>query len=203
MNCFVRRNARTRTAVLGILLLLGAQGMVACAPVLLGTGVVTAINVVNERRSFGRAFDDNSLELELRAEMRTDEQLKPNNISVTAINGIVLLTGEVASDEMRQRAEALAKANKKTRTVVNELQLAGSTSLTSRLNDTYITARVKTYLIGTKGLPQNAVKVVTEGGKVYLMGVVTQAEADAAVQAARKASGATHIVKVFEYIEEE
>ena len=200
MYSLVGQCGRIRTAFLGILLLFTAELMTACVPVMVGAALVTGVNVVTDRRSLARNFNDNTLELALRFEVRNDEELKGNNVSVTAINGIVLLTGEVATDALRRRAYDIAENHEKTLHVVNELQLAGTTSLTSRANDTFITSKVKTNLLNSEAVPFNAVKVVTEGGKVYLLGLVTRDEADAAVEAAQKAGGATHIIKVFEYI---
>jgi len=200
MYSLVGQCARIRTAFLGILLLFTAELMTACVPVMVSAALVTGVNVVTDRRSLARNFNDNTLELALRFEVRNDEELKDNNVSVTAINGIVLLTGEVATDALRRKAGDIARNHKKTLTVVNELQLAGTTSLTSRANDTFITSKVKTNILASEDVPVNAVKVVTEGGKVYLLGLVTRDEADAAVEAAQKAGGATHIIKVFEYI---
>ncbi len=200
MYSLVGQCARIRTVSFGILLLFTMELMTACVPVMVGAVLVTSVNVVTDRRSLGRNFDDNTLELALRFNMRNDEELQGNNLSVTAINGIVLLTGEVASDALRRKAGDIARSHKKTLEVVNELQLAGTTSFTSRANDTLITSKVKTNLLRSEDVPANAVKVVTEGGKVYLLGLVTRKEADAAVAAARMAGGATHIIKVFEYI---
>ena len=119
------------------------------------------------------------------------------------INGIVLLTGEVHTDEQRQYAEALAREYEQTRNVVNELDLAGRSNLNSRANDTWITGKVKSSLLKADDVPSSNIKVVTERGKVYLMGLVTQAEAQAAVALAQSVVGVTHIVKVFEYIKAE
>ncbi len=202
MNRPAETYCRTRTALLGILLLLGAELLTACAPLLVGAGFITAINVVTERRTLSRVFDDNTLERQVQSVIKADPDLNASNVDVKAINGIVLLTGEVASDLLRQRAQKLAEENQKTLTVVNELQLSGTTSLTSRANDVLITTKVKAKLLAAKEVPPNVIKVVTEGGKVYLMGLVTEAEAEAAVKATRQVSGVTHIVKVFEFIKD-
>ncbi len=201
MKRILAPGSRLRTAGLGVLLLFTAELLTACVPLLVGAATVTTINVATDRRTVGRNLDDNTLELNLRKDILLDESLKGTNISVTAINGIVLLTGEVATDSQRRHAEDLANGWVQTLSVVNELQLAGSTSVTSRANDTLITSKVKTNLLRSKDVPANAVKVVTEGGKVYLLGLVTRAEGDAAVAAAQSVGGVTHIVKVFEYIQ--
>ena len=186
----------------GLIFLLMAPFLTACIPLAIGTATVTAIDLFKERRTIGRNIDDNSLELKLRKDYLADDKLgTPVNISTTIINGIVLLTGEVHTDEQRQYAESVAKQYIETREVVNELELSGRTNLNSRANDAYITGKVKTKLLRADNVPSTNIKVVTERSKVYLLGLVTQAEAQAAVAAARSVRGVTHIVKVFEYVE--
>lgn len=202
MRISVGQINRLKAATLGVFLIIGAEVLTGCVPIMVGAATVTAINVATDRRTLGRNLDDNTLELALRKEVLLDPELKGNNISVTSINGIVLFTGEVASDAQRHRVTEIAKQNVKTLSVVNELQLAGTTSITSRANDTLITSKVKANLLRSRAVQANAVKVVTEAGKVYLLGLVTRAEGDAAVQEAQRVGGVTHIVKVFEYIKE-
>jgi osmotically-inducible protein OsmY len=200
MNRFIGLKPRLRVAAMSLMILFSLELLVACIPVLVATATVTGINVVTDRRTLGRNIDDNTLEIALRSDILLDDRLNGTHLSVTAINGIVLLTGEVATDSQRQLAETLAKSRTKTLTVVNEIQLAGTTSLTSRTNDSLITSKVKTKLLQSKAVQANAVKVVTEAGRVYLLGLVTRSEADAAVAATQTVGGVTHIVKVFEYI---
>ena len=197
-----RLAARSKLIPMGTALIIafGAQFLAGCVPVLVAGATVTAINIATDRRTLGRNIDDNTLEISLRKDILLDDRLKGTNISVTANNGIVLLTGEVANDNQRRYAEQLARQRTRTLTVVNELQLAGRTSATSRANDTIITSKVKAKLLRSRAVQANAVKVVTEAGKVYLLGLVTRAEADAAVDAAQSVGGVTHIIKVFEYI---
>ncbi len=193
-----------RNLFCGLLVLATVQSITACAPLFVGAVIVTSIDLHGERRTLGRNIDDNLLELKLRGNYQSDENLgSPVNISVTAINGIVLLTGEVHTDDQRQYAESLANGYEQTRKVVNELDLAGRSNLNSRANDTWITSKVKTSLLRADNVPSSNIKVVTERGKVYLMGLVTQDEAQAAVEAARSVAGVIHIVKVFEYIKTE
>ncbi len=191
-----------KTICLSLLLIFSLQVLTACVPIFLGTATVTAIDLIMERRTVGRNIDDNALELKLRKDYLIDEKLgTPVNISTTIINGIVLLTGEVNTDEQRQYAAEIAKQYQETREVINELELSGRTNLNSRANDTYLTGKVKSKLLRADNVPSTNIKVVTERGKVYLLGLVTTAEAEAAVTAAQTVRGVTHIVKVFEYIE--
>ena len=145
--------------------------------------------------------DDDMLESRLRSQIRQDSMLDDEvNISVTSFNGIVLLTGEVNTDEQRMRAGEIVQGDGSTRKLVNELQLAGKINVVGRANDALLTGKIEARLLKTENTAPT-IKVVTEHGKVYLLGLVTQAEADAAVEAAQEVRGVTHIVKVFEYIE--
>lgn len=178
--------------------------VIACVPLILTAATVTAVDVSLDRRTAGTYLDDNNLERKLRRDIGQDPYLVGINASVTAFNGIVLLTGQTNNDAQRQRVSELAEKYKETgevRKVANELELAGKTNISSRVNDSWITGKVKTRLLQAENLPAHAVKVVTEHGKVYLLGQVTTAEADAAVAAVRTVGGVTHIVKILEYID--
>lgn len=190
-----------KTLASSLALLAAWQGLAACVPLVLTAVTVTAVEVSQDRRTPGKYLDDNLLEVRLRNAIGQDQNLgREVNISVTSFNGIVLLTGEVNTDEQRQRAGEIVQSDSETRKLVNELELAGKTSVVGRINDSWLTGKVKATLFKTENLASK-IKVVTEHGKVYLLGLVTRAEADAAVDAVRSVGGVTHIVKVFEYIE--
>ena len=195
--------AQIRSKILvPLLAILIASQLNACIPLVIGTATVTAIDLISERRTLRRNIDDNALEFKLRNKLKSEETLDDAvNISVTIINGIVLLTGEVHNDEQRQHAEQVARGFEDTQNVVNELELSGKTNLTSRINDTYLTSKVKTKLLRSDDVPSTNIKVVTERAKVYLLGIVARAEADAAVEVASSVSGVSRIVKVFEYLD--
>lgn len=196
----IKPNRRTLLWLLAVPFV--TQLLSACAPIALGTATVTAIDLYHERRTLNRNVDDNALEIKLRRALSGDPSLGEGvNISVVSYNGIVLLTGEVTSDEQRQHAESVARSFEGTREVVNELGLFGRTTLTSRINDAYITTKVKAKLIQNDKTPSTSIKVVTERGTVYLLGVVTEEEADAAVKVTQTVRGVTRIVKAFEYLE--
>lgn len=198
------RKISLKTLSLSLLIVISLQFLSACLPLVLGTAAVSAINLKAERRTIGRNVDDNFLELKLRKDYTTDGLLGTGvNISVVVFNGIVLLTGETHTDEQRQHATELAEQYEVTKKVVNELELSGKTNLVSRANDSYITSKVKTKMIRAGNIPASNIKVVTERGRVYLLGLVTENEAEAAVDVAKGVRGVTHIVKVFEYIESE
>jgi osmotically-inducible protein OsmY len=113
---------------------------------------------------------------------------------------MVLLTGQVESDEIKSIAAASIKDLRKVRTVHNELEVAGPTSMMARTNDSWLSTKVKTALLSSSKTEGGRIKVVTENSVVYLMGLLTRSEAEAAVEKTRKVFGVQKIVKVFEYI---
>lgn len=170
-----------------------------CAAVVVG-GAATGTAVALDRRTAGVFVGDE--EIELRSMNRLGEALpeKTGKISVTSYNRQVLLTGQVPDEPTRTRATAIVKGVPDVRTVFNELGISGVTSFTSRANDTTITGNVKARLLRDERVPGTKIKVVTETGVVYLMGLVTQAEAKVATEIARTTSGVTKVVTLFETI---
>ncbi len=161
---------------------------------------VTAIDIGTDRRTFGTYVDDNTVEFKVRqAIYSTPEIRQQSNISVTSMNGIVLLSGETPTPAMRDRIVQHTKKFPEIRQIVNEIRISGKTSWPSRVNDSWLTTKVKTRLYNETKLDANRVKVVTEQGNVYLMGIVSRTEGDSAASAARTVKGVTRVVKVFEY----
>ena len=165
-------------------------------------GSAIAIDLSRDNRSVGTYLNDNVLEAKISNEIRSDAMLSSSQIHVspTVINGLVLLTGEAPKRTHIDRILDIAKAFKNTRKVVNRIELAGKSTLASRANDTWITMEVKTALFHAANVDHLRIKVVTERAHVYLMGLVSTEEADAAAQAARSINGVARVVKVFEYL---
>ena len=169
-----------------------------CIPAVVG-GVIGGAELITERRTVQRVISDNGLEIKIRGMNKQDELLANTNISVTAFNGWVLLSGEVATEEQKKKAEETAKSHEETRRVINELELSGLAGLGSGANDAIITGKVKSTMWVDSSVPATNVKVVTERGVVFLMGMVTKEEGEQAVAVAKNISGVRKIVKVFEY----
>jgi osmotically-inducible protein OsmY len=170
-----------------------------CAAVAVG-GAAVGTSVALDRRTAGVYVGDEEIELRAMARLREAFPQKTDNISTTSYNRQVLLTGQVPDEAIRSRASEVVKGIPDVRTVFNELSISGVTSLTSDANDVSITSKVKTRLIRDDRVPGVKIKVVTEAGVVYLMGLVTKAEADAAAEIARTTAGVTKVVTLFEYI---
>ena len=190
-----KMNKLTQIALVGVAL----SQLHGCAALVVG-GAATGAVAATDRRTAGVFVGDQ--EIELRAMSRLSEALpgKDTNIAVTSFNRQVLLTGQVADEAARARAADAVKGVPDVRTVFNELSIGGATSLTSSANDTAITANVKARLVRDERVPGTKIKLKTEAGVVYLMGLVTQAEAAVATGIARTSSGVTKVVTLFEII---
>ena len=196
----INQLARWTRLVLGTAAL-GAV-MSACTPLVVGGGMLTGAMVAADRRTSGAQLDDQGIEL--RAANRLSDTFGGRaRVSVTSYNRRVLLTGEVANERDRQLAEDTVKKIDNVNLVYNELGITNSPSFSEKAADTLLTGRVKAGLVDTKKLSANSFKVVSERSTVYLMGRVTQREADQATEVARTTKGAQRVVRVFEILSEE
>jgi osmotically-inducible protein OsmY len=161
------------------------------------TGVGTAALVATDRRTAGTYLEDETIEWKVFGRLR--EGFPGAHVNATSYNRRVLLTGEVPNEEMKKKVEDAVRALDNVREVTNELQVAGASSLASRGSDSLITSNVKARMVNNGRFSPQHVKVLTEAGVVYLMGLVTPQEGDAAVEIARNTSGVVRVVKVFEY----
>lgn len=178
-----------------------AAVLTACAPLIVGGAAVGAL-VAIDRRTSGAQLEDEGIEL--RAASRLREALGDRaHVNVTSYNRQVLITGEVPNDATRQQVEQIISRVENVRSVVNELAVLGNTTLAQRSNDVLITGKVRASLVDAKDLFAGAFKVVTERGTTYLMGRVTQREADRATAITRTVGGVQKVVRIFEIITEE
>ena len=173
----------------------------ACAPMIIGGAVMSSL-VAADRRTSGAQLEDESIEL--RAASRLRENLGERvHINVTSYNRQVLLTGEVPNAQDRVLAEQLTAKVENVRSTVNELAVLGNTNLTQRASDVLVTTRVRAGLVDAKDLFANAFKVVTERGTTYLLGRVTQREANSATDVVRTTQGVQKVVRLLEIISED
>jgi len=167
-----------------------------------GAGVVTGAAVAHDRRTAGTFIDDELIELKAVGALQDDKEVWDySHINVTSLNNIVLLTGESPSEALRQRAAQTVANLQKVRKVHNEVAVAAPSSMLSRSGDTVTTGKVKAALLNSNNVDATRIKVVTENGVVFLMGLVTQKEADAATEVARRVGGVQRVVRIFEYID--
>ncbi len=184
-----------KSICLGLLLLAGSILAGGCVPAV----SLLAIDVVRDEREPRAYWHDNKAEMDIRYSIYRNKTISDTNVSVTIWNAVVLLTGEVPDQQAIDRILDIAKSHHYTRQVVNRIELAGRTNMASRINDSWLTGRVKTALVVSGTVDPTRFKVVTERANVYLMGLVTSAEATEAVMIVRSVPGVVRVIKVFEY----
>jgi osmotically-inducible protein OsmY len=185
-------------AAAALLCLAAAFWLAGCAPLVVGAAAGSAFSVSEDRRSSGAQLDDQSIEW--RASSRIGERFGSKvHVNITSYNRNVLLTGEVPDERMRGDVDNLVRSVPSVSGTTNEMVVAEATSLGSRTTDSYITSKIKTRFLDAAQFNAMQVKVVTEGGVVYLMGIVTDKEANDAVEIARTTGGVRKVVKMFEY----
>jgi len=177
-----------------------APSLTGCVPVA-AVGVGAGVLVFSDRRPTETFIADEAIEG--RAGNRINEKYGDRaHVNVTSYNRAVLLTGEVPSEAAKVEAEKIVATVPNVRAITNELLVAGPSSYGARSNDSYITSKVKARFVDANKFSPNHVKVVTEGGTVFLLGLVTQREADAAVEITRTTGGVQKVVRVFDIITE-
>ncbi len=184
-----------------VLISLSAGILQGCGQVIVA-GAATGAAAVHDRRTVGTVIDDEGIELKaLDAQLSDKELYDGTHINVTSYNGVVLLSGEAPTEDMRNRMVSIVKDLPKVRRVHNEIAVAAPSSLISRSSDALITSKVKIAIFRIEGFDPTRVKVVTENGTVFLMGLVTRNEGDKAADATRQVGGVQRVIKVFEYID--
>lgn len=160
--------------------------------------------VVHDRRSSGTVIDDEGIELKALAQLLQDENIRQNtHINVTSYNYLTLVTGEATNDALKQRAENIVRRIPNVREVYNEVRIAQPSTFLSRSSDALITSTIKAGLFKFMDMPDfdpTRVKVVTENGVVFLMGLLTEREADQVANYARTVNGVQKVVKIVEYL---
>jgi osmotically-inducible protein OsmY len=185
--------------ILGLSVGLSLLPLGGCVPVVAG-GVGAGILMAEDRRTSGTYLMDE--EIELRAANRIRESHGENtHVNVTSYNRRVLLTGEAPDAAVRAKVQDITKGVPNVREVLNELVIGGTTTFTARTNDSYLTAKVKARFLDDKRFNVHHVKVVTEAGTVFLIGMVKRDEGNAAAEVAARTSGVSKVVKVFEYMD--
>lgn len=188
-----------RRALLGLVSLgLSLPALQGCFGVAVA-GATVGMLAAADRRSIGVQTDDEAIELKASNRLSPDIRER-SHINFTSYNRRLLITGEVPDEATRSRAADEVSRVENVQGVWNELVVAANSSLTARSNDTYITSKVKARFIDANQFAVNHVKVVTEAGSVYLLGIVTEREAQAAIQVARNTEGVKRVINVMQII---
>lgn len=188
--------------VAAVAVLAASTALTACAPLLVGGAVGTGIVVATDRRTAGMQVEDRGIEMRARSAIR--EALGDRGrVNVNSFNRRVLITGTVPTQTDKALVARVVAQVENVKEIVDELGVMGDPSLTVRSSDTLITTRVKAAFVDARDLSANAISVTTERGVVYMMGRVTQREANRAADVARTVPGVQQVVRVFEIISEE
>jgi osmotically-inducible protein OsmY len=195
----VAGNLYKHFTIILILTLLGG-----CTAVVVG-GAATGVALVHDRRSAGTVIDDEAIELKALAKMLQNDSLRQQtHINITSYNYLVLITGEAPSLKLKNLTESTIRTIPKVREVYNEINIAAPSAFLARSSDALITSKVKTGLLKYSGMPDfdpTRVKIVTENGTVFLMGLLTHKESDTVAEYARTVGGVEKVVKIIEYID--
>ncbi len=195
-----RRFLRNGVTSLALVASIGT-GLSGCAPLMFGGAAVGAL-MASDRRTSGAQIEDEGIELRSASRVR-DSLVDRAHVNITSYNRQVLLTGEVPTAQDKQLVEQIVSRVDNVRAIVNELAVLGNTSLAQRSSDSLVTGKVKAAMVDAKDLFANAFKVVTERGTTYLMGRVSQREAERATEIARGTSGVLKVVRIFETVGDE
>ncbi len=193
-------SSKLRSFFTAIVLMLSLSS---CVTALVAGAAIATVDIIHDRRSAGEYLDDNTIEISARNYLLSTPEIRAAaHVKATSWNGILLITGEVDDEQIKQDMVATFRNIDGVRQLVDETTITGKTALLARTNDAWITTRVKTRLLTKTGLDANRVKVITTRGSVYLMGIVTEDEATRATELARTVKGVARVVKVFEYTSE-
>lgn len=153
-------------------------------------------------RTMGRWLEDESIETKAMVNVRAaDDAFDDAHLVIVSYNGYVLIAGQVASQALKDKATDVVREVRGVRRIYNELEVAAPSSGMTRTSDTWITSKVKSYMLASSDIQGNRVKVVTENGVVYLMGLATRAEAERIAAEAADTSGVQRVVKLFELLD--
>jgi osmotically-inducible protein OsmY len=193
--------AKSKSLLTAVLIAASVPALQGCLPVA-AVGVGATALLVSDRRTSGAYLEDEGIEL--RASNRIEERFHGTvHFNITSFNRNTLLTGEAPNQATKDEMANIVSGVDNVRSVVNEVQIAGISSLGARSNDTYLTGKVKARFIDANTFPAHVVKVVTEAGTVYLLGIVSQREGDRASEIASTTGGVHKVVRVFEYVTRE
>lgn len=172
------------------------QGCIAAA----GVAVVSGASIATDKRTLGKQIDDQGIEFDIGQKFRQHQAIaEQTNLSVVSINGSVLVVGQAPTPHLRDEAMKLVNQVDAVSQVHNQVRISNTTSITTRTNDAWLTTKIKTNLFGSDNIDATNVKVVTENGEVFLMGLIAEKDADEAVEITRHISGVNRVFKLFEY----
>lgn len=173
-----------------------------CVGAVIVGGAAAAAVLAHDRRTMGAQIDDKAIVIKATDAIRSTQGLTDaTHVNITSVNGIVLLSGEAPAADARDKVLGAVRGVSGVRRTVNEIRIAAPSTGAERANDTWLTGKIKSKLVGVADLDSTQVKVVTEHGAVYLMGLVGKKDGEGAATAAAEVAGVERVVKLFEYVD--
>ena len=198
-NFFSSLSNHYKSTLVILVTLLSLSG---CVTVLVAGAIISTVDVLTDRRTVGEYIDDGAIELSAGNILLSSAEIRKNaHLKIVSLNGILLVTGSVTTEALKQDLVQRFGKIQGVRQVVDESDITDRSKFLARSNDAWISSQVKSRLLLKTGLKSNRIKVTTTRGNVYLMGVVTPEEADKATEHARVVRGVKRVVRVFEYEE--
>ena len=171
-----------------------------CASILASMSEPGHIDEPKNTRTFGTYVEDQNIEVKIKANLyNADTRFQEANVAVFSYNRIALLVGQVPNQEMYDRAAQIAHKVRLVRNVHNELTIGAPLPISKQLTDSWISTKIKAHMMTTQDFPASKVQVITESGTVFLMGLLSESEADWAVDIVRQIDGVKKIIKIIEY----
>jgi len=181
--------------ILSIPLLTGCVAAVA-------TSAIVGTNMATDRRTSGSYIEDQTIEIKsARAILDNDELNQSSSVSVTSFNRVVLLVGQAPNERLRSTASEIIRKIENVRKVHNEIRISAPGSILTSTSDTWITTKAKSLMLAEKNFASGHIKIITENGELFLMGLVSRAEADKAIAIVRNIDGVERVVQAFEYMQ--
>lgn len=187
---------KLRSIILVMAMTLSLQGCFFVAGAAAGAAAVV---VVYDHRKLESILMDNQITHDAADKINADPNFKGSHIDIACFNRVVLLTGQTPTPELREEAEAVVRNVTNVTRIYNQIIIRAPTSSIVRTSDTWITTKIKSQLLATKGMKSGTVKVVTENGTVYLMGMVSKDQAETAATIASQVDGVQRVMKIFQY----
>ena len=183
-----------------LIVILGTPLLTGCAAAV-ATGAVVGTDMATDRRTSGIYIEDNSIELKAAQKLSDNEAINQSaSISVISFNRIVLLIGQAPTRELSDQATEIVRKIDNIRKIHNEIRIAAPSSFLTTTSDSWLTTKAKSLMLAEKDFSSGYIKVISENGEIFLMGMVTRAESDKAIAIVRNIDGAERIIQVFEYI---
>ena len=195
---YLKRPLNRSLKIASVLML--ASAIQGCAVVTVAA-ITAGATMATDRRSFGNQIDDQSIEFNAHNDLAKQKSLTDNtNLHIVSVNGSVLVVGQVPTTFLRDLAIKTVTKVQGINQIHNQIRIGSNTSITTQTNDIWLTSKVKSALFSSDKINAKDIKVITENGEVFLLGLVTKKEAEVAVDIARNINGVNRVFKAFEYI---